>query len=104
MRLTCTSFDAGDFVWQEASPKLSARLQSKAIVRRAGDKDFIISQFLSGCASGCESTITFTLCDFPSAKTSRTLPSDFSVAVNRHRAIELAAMVAGIVPKVKTDP
>jgi hypothetical protein len=75
MRLACASFGAEGFVWQEASPKLKARMQSNAVVRRAGDKDFIISQFLSGCASVCEAAITVTLCDFPSVKTSRTLPS-----------------------------
>jgi hypothetical protein len=52
-------------------------MPSKAVVRRAGDKGFIISQFLSSCASVCESATTVTLCDFPPVKTSRTLPLTF---------------------------
>jgi hypothetical protein len=47
-------------------------MQSKAVVRWAGDKDFIISQFLSSCAAVCKAATTTALCDFPSAKTSKT--------------------------------
>jgi hypothetical protein len=70
------------FVWQDASTKLRPRMQSKAVVRRTEDKGFIISQFLSGCAAVCESATTITFCDFPPAKTSRTLLPSFPVAVN----------------------